>query len=217
MLNGGPVTAGNTVTVNTYGVNTIQYYSLDKAGNQESIHTAEVRIDSEPPEISINGPLTVWMTEPIVLNVVASDALSGISSTVVKLDGATVSSSLSLQPLSMGLGQHIIEVTATDAAGNTTVRNFVLKVTMDVDHLDDLLRLLQELGYFHNKGIYNSLLSKVEQIQKHLGDNNGQVQGASNAFDALEHELNAQDGKHIEATAASLLREVVQLLKQNQD
>jgi hypothetical protein len=189
----------------------------DIGGNQESIHTAEVRIDTVPPEISINGPLTVWMTDPIVLNVVATDVLSGIVSSAVKLDGATVSASLNLQPLSLRLGQHIIEVTATDASGNTAVRTFVLKVIMDIDHLDDLLTLMHELGYFNDNGIYNSLQSKVEQIQNHLGDNNGHVQGASNAFDALDNELNAQDGKLIEATAASLLREVIQHLKQNQD
>jgi hypothetical protein len=207
ILNGGTATAGTTVTVSTYGVNTIQYYGVDAAGNQEAVHTAEVRIDTEAPKISISGPLTVFLTDPIVLNVMISDTLSGVASSVVKLDGAVVSPNINLQPLSLWLGQHTIEITATDAAGNTIVSTFVLKLIMDLDHLDDLLRLLWQLGYFqNNKNSYDSLQSKVAQLQKQLSES--QLKDPQ-IFDAI-----VKEGKYMDSTSAKLLRDAILYLQQ---
>ena len=37
---------------------------------------------------------------------------------------------------------------------------------MDLDHLDEWITYGYDKGYITNKGIYNSLMSKVEGIQK---------------------------------------------------
>lgn len=207
ILNGGSVTAGTSVTVSTNGVNTIQYYGVDAAGNQETAHTAEVRFDPQAPEISISGPLTVFLTDPIVLNVSISDALSGVASSVVKLDGIVVSPSINIQPLSLWLGDHIIEVTATDAAGNTIVRTFVLKVIMDIDHLDDLLDLLKQLGYFQkHKNHYDRLQNEVAQLQNQLTES--QLKDPR-IFDSLINE-----GNYMKSSDIKILQDAIQYLKQ---
>ncbi|BFT72840.1 OmpL47-type beta-barrel domain-containing protein [Paenibacillus sp. P36] len=205
-LNGGTPSAGTSVTVSTYGVNTIYYYSTDIAGNQEAGHSVEVRYDPQAPEINIAGPLTVYWTDPIVLNVGISDALSGVASSKVKMDGVIVSPNINLQPLNLWLGQHTIEVTASDHAGNTIVRTYVLKVIMDLDHLDDLLRLLWNLGYFKNQTVYNSLQTAVAVLQKLVNQN--QLKDPT-FFDAA-----IRDSKYVDSATAKMLQDALQFLQQ---
>ncbi|UKS24754.1 PA14 domain-containing protein [Paenibacillus sp. HWE-109] len=205
-LNGGLPAVGNSVTIATYGVNTVNYYSVDAAGNQEIPHSVQVRYDPEPPLLTMSGPLTVYLTDPIVPNLIVSDPLSGVASTIVKLDGAVVPTNLNLPPLSLWLGQHTLEVTATDLAGNQIVRTFVIKVIMDLDHLDDLLRLLWQLGYFQHQDTYNSLQNKVTQLQKLLNQNQ--------LKDPKIFEVWVQDGKLLDDASANVLRNAIQQLQQ---
>lgn len=50
-VDGGPTQKGNTFTLSTEGVHTIDYYSTDNAGNVEAGRTAEVKIDKTNPTI----------------------------------------------------------------------------------------------------------------------------------------------------------------------
>lgn len=206
LLNGGTPTPGTSVTVNTYGVNTLHYYSVDAAGNQEANHTAEVLLDPHAPEINISGPLTVFWTDPIVLQVGITDPLSGVASSMVKLDGIVVGPTINLQPLSLWLGQHTIAVTATDSVGNTITRNFVLKVIMDLDHLDDLIRLLWNLGFFQSQSTYNSLLNKVTLLQKLF--NQSQLKDPA-IFDVV-----TKDSKYTDSATSKQLRDAINYVQQ---
>ncbi|MNW11339.1 hypothetical protein D3C71_2087710 [compost metagenome] len=85
--------------------------------------------------------------------------------------------------------------------GNTVVRTYTLKVVMDLDHLDDLIRLLWNLGYFH-KSTYNPQ-SRIEQT--------------SNPLDTLEQLLNEQGSVSMDETTSERIREVINYLKQNQE
>lgn len=205
-LNGGTTRAGTSVTVNTYGENTIHYYSIDAAGNQETSHTAVVRFDPQAPAINLTVPLSVYWTDPIVMNIGITDALSGVASSNVTLDGAVVGSNINLPPLSLWLGQHTIVVTATDIAGNTIVRTFVLKVVMDLDHLDDLLRLLWNLGYFQNQNVYNSLQNTVAVLQRLLGQ--------SQLKDPTFFDTAIKDGKYVDSATTKMLQDALLFLQQ---
>jgi hypothetical protein len=54
-IDGGAQQEGTTFTVQN-GQHTIEYWSVDNAGNEESHKTATVTVDTEPPTISITEP-----------------------------------------------------------------------------------------------------------------------------------------------------------------
>lgn len=97
----GSSARGNTITLSGDGIYTIKYFSIDNAGNAESIKTAasKVNIDTTPPVMSgaastqpnPNG----WYSADVVVNFIASDALSGIKTapqgTVISSEGTSLS------------------------------------------------------------------------------------------------------------------------------
>jgi len=95
----------------TEGVHTLEYWSVDNAGNEESHHTIPVQIDKTPPTIQANrspGPNAQgWNNSTVTVSFVCADALSGIASCepdhVIAAEGAN-------QP---------VDGTATDNAGNS--------------------------------------------------------------------------------------------------
>ncbi|OPA73631.1 hypothetical protein BVG16_27900 [Paenibacillus selenitireducens] len=196
-----PFVQGNTIEITNEGVHTIKYYSTDKAGNQEDLKSATVKIDLTGPVITSTVSMAVYQTDAIQLQFAITDSLSGVSNSVVKLDDATIANPATLSPLSLSVGNHNIQVSAQDIAGNSSLNDFTLQVVMDTDHLDELVNLGVENNWITNDGIAQSLLSKVKNIQ------NVQDKGESieNALNSLENEVRAQTGKHIDSAYAQLL------------
>jgi hyaluronoglucosaminidase len=76
---------------------------------------------------------------------------------------------------------------------------------ISIDSLDEELILAHNQGLITNKGILNSLLAKVDQIQKAAGDE----KQTENGLNALKNEVQAQNGKHIDKDYAALLLEIL--------
>ena len=188
-LDGAPYAEGNTIHVTDEGVHTLSYYSVDKAGNKEAVKTIEVKIDKTAPEVVPTDSMHAYLTDAIRLGFDVKDALSGVASSSVKLDHEDVANPVVFEPLSLSLGDHTVDVTAADQAGNVTVQSFKLHVSMDAQHVKDLLKLGKDQGSIHNDGVYTSLLAKTDRSQ----------------WKALENETRAQSGKHIESGFAKLL------------
>ena len=93
----GTTHEGTTVAVIGEGVHTLEFWSIDFAGNEEIHHTQTVRIDKTAPSIdhtptpapNANG----WNNTPVDITFHCSDALSGIAScsdpTTFASDGAS--------------------------------------------------------------------------------------------------------------------------------
>ena len=100
-----------TITVSTEGVSSIQYKSIDNAGNEETPKSVEIKIDKTAPTISGSrspGPNGFgWNNGDVTVSFTASDSGS---------DLASVTSPVTL--MSEGEGQSV-SGTATDVAGNT--------------------------------------------------------------------------------------------------
>lgn len=200
-VDGAPYAEGRTIAVESEGVHTIRYYSIDAAGNEEAVRTATVRIDRSGPDVEANVTGSVYQTAPITISVRVTDSLSGVASAVYELDGNAAGNPVVFDPLALSVGTHLLRVTATDNAGNTSSKSFAFDVIVGIDQLDDILRTAGDKGWISNPGILQSLLAKADSVQKKRGDKEQALQ----ALQALEHEVSAQSGKHIETGFASLL------------
>ncbi|MDQ3974789.1 MAG: PxKF domain-containing protein [Actinomycetota bacterium] len=83
-LNGGDAQTGYGVTLSAEGVHTLEYWSVDKAGNVEAPKTVEVKIDRTPPRIThFQSPARNghgWNNSDVTVTFECSDEQSGIAS-----------------------------------------------------------------------------------------------------------------------------------------
>ncbi|MED4204522.1 discoidin domain-containing protein [Neobacillus mesonae] len=91
------------------------------------------------------------------------------------------------------------------SAAEFSLHSKVQAPQVTIDGLDEELKIAFNLGLITNKGILNSLLAKVDQLQKASGDEK-QFQ---NGLTALVNEIQAQSGKHIDKNYAALLLEII--------
>jgi len=113
-LDGGAEVDGRTPSMTSEGIHTINYYSVDNAGNVENVKTTYVRIDRTAPEISgsrtpapnIHG----WNNSNVTVSFSCSDVYSGLGASACP--GPTTFTT-------DGAGQSVAG-TVTDNAGNST-------------------------------------------------------------------------------------------------
>ncbi|WP_248927470.1 OmpL47-type beta-barrel domain-containing protein [Paenibacillus hamazuiensis] len=106
---------GSVIHLAGEGVHSLRYYSVDAAGNRESEHATTVKIDKTAPVVGWQGVVDGQSyTGPVTPTALASDALSGVASVELELDGQPWTSGTAID----GAGEHTLKVTATDYAGN---------------------------------------------------------------------------------------------------
>lgn len=190
-VNGGDwTTIHGPVTLTEEGMYQVDYRSKDRYGNAEATKRLTVGIDRTAPVVRISGPLTVWQTDPLNLPVSISDSLSGVSDSTVKLDGTIAGNPLQADPATLAAGNHVIEVTAEDLAGNVTANTYTLKVSIDTARLKDLIRIGVRNGSISDANWSQSLLAKADK---------------PGSLTALRNEAEAQSGKKIGKAFADLL------------
>jgi hypothetical protein len=119
-LDGGAQVAGTSITVTTVGSHTIEFWSVDVAGNIEAHHTtsftitAPVPVDTTAPVTTSNAIATYVSSAAIRLT--ATDAGSGVAATYYKLDGGAQVAGTSIS--TSVVGTHTIEFWSVDVAGN---------------------------------------------------------------------------------------------------
>ncbi|OAB37012.1 hypothetical protein PMSD_09410 [Paenibacillus macquariensis subsp. defensor] len=154
IVNDGEEQTGNSVVLMEEGIHKLEYWSEDKAGNVEERHTATVKIDKTGPNLKIGlDPTTLWPANHKMVKVNAlldsSDALSGIKSVVLtsitsnepdseegdiqaNLGSEDTSFSLRASRSGGGTGRvYTVTYTATDLAGNQTVKTSTVTVPHD--------------------------------------------------------------------------------------
>ncbi len=117
----GEQTYTEEFTVSTEGIHDLYYYTVDVAGNIESEHSIQFKIDTVRPTISaeLNGVEgeSGWFTSSVLVDLRGSDVESGIDFIMYQLDGAgwqTYHSSFEVS----AEGEHQIAFYASDHAGN---------------------------------------------------------------------------------------------------
>jgi hypothetical protein len=117
-VDGSEYTEGTSFSVSEEGVHDVKFYSTDAAGNKEEVKTAQVKIDKTAPVLSWNLEDEVTLGSELAISYEASDALSGIASEKLTVNGEEVANGDSVlfdQP-----GVYTIQVTVIDAAGWTS-------------------------------------------------------------------------------------------------
>ena len=84
MINGGGMQPGTSFNLTSDGIYTIKYWSVDKAGNAETAHTATVKIDQTAPTITHQQAPTAnlagWNKSDVTVTFTCADNLSGVKS-----------------------------------------------------------------------------------------------------------------------------------------
>ena len=117
--------------VDTFGVHTVGYRSIDTNGDTELTQTCVVRIDPVPPILTVTGvDLTgrYWSTTPVKMSLWAPevDHLSGMAGIRCSVDGGNPTPGIEYWPLDrrtygtllIGEGVHQVSAISVDNAGN---------------------------------------------------------------------------------------------------
>ena len=128
LLAGGVWAAGNTVTLASDGIHTVDFRATDRAG-LPSTTSRTVKVDQTDPVITLSPSGTLgsnnWYTSSVTLSLSAQDAISGVVSLEYSLNGGSwvLGNSLTLTD-----GEHTVVVRATDAAGNQSTTSKTIRV-----------------------------------------------------------------------------------------
>jgi hypothetical protein len=113
-VNGGSAQVYTGPITLTDGRYTIQYWSVDVAGNVETAHTILIKVDHRPPTVTITGVANgarYMLGTALNPNFTATDDLSGVAISMGVLTRPGTAS---------GAGAYTFTASATDNAGNTT-------------------------------------------------------------------------------------------------
>ncbi len=122
-VDAGATTAGTSVSLSTEGDHTVDYWSVDKAGNTEAAHTVHVRIDKTAPTIGHSfTPAgyhdSDWTNAPVSVTFSCTDqGGSGLASCSAPVTESTE-------------GTSTVSGTATDGAGNTATDTATIRIDL---------------------------------------------------------------------------------------
>ena len=119
-VDGGAWQTGTELTLTSSTTHTIEYHSIDNAGNEELPHSLEVKIDTLPPTTKMQTSGTVgedsWYVSSVQVTLNASDSASGVAETYHRVDGGSWLTGLTFPIETDGI--HQVEFYSEDAAGN---------------------------------------------------------------------------------------------------
>ncbi len=111
---------------------TIEYYSIDNAGNMESVKLASCKVDVVPPVTTVrihgiwgeNG----WLKKLDYIEFKATDDMSGVTAVYCRVNGG--SWFVCSMPITLSFdGEHVIEYYSVDYAGNAEdVKEVIVKL-----------------------------------------------------------------------------------------
>ncbi len=124
-IDGGAETTGTTVYVTQAGSHTLEFWSVDVAGNAESPRNSVTFVvdDLVAPTTSSDAVGSYSNEATITLTARDNDGGSGVANTFYVLDGGSETTGSAVGVSSAG--EHTLEFWSVDAAGNAEARNAV--------------------------------------------------------------------------------------------
>jgi len=130
VLDGGSQTAGTMVNVSVVGNHTLEFWSVDVAGNVEAHNSVSFTVTAPLPTPDTIAPVTLsnalaTYVSSAVINLSATDNVggSGVAATYYVLDGGSQTAGT---VVTVGtVGDHTLAFWSVDAAGNTETANTV--------------------------------------------------------------------------------------------
>jgi outer membrane protein assembly factor BamB len=129
---GGPNFYGGPFLIPGEGTHTLEYWSVDIAGNIETHKTRIVRIDGTPPvtlaTVSGTAGVNGWYRSAVQISLSATDNLIGVMGSFYRIDGGVVQTYLGPFVFSTA-GQHTIEYWSIDNLNNIeATHSLVIKI-----------------------------------------------------------------------------------------
>jgi len=121
------------IVITSEGYHNIVAYSIDMVGNTGAISLAQVSIDTQRPELTINEANgTVFNSLPAKITWDASDSMSGLDHIEVSVDGGSFTRLPAARKQysfsSLSDGNHVATVLAFDKAGHMTTKEISFSV-----------------------------------------------------------------------------------------
>jgi hypothetical protein len=122
-IDGGAWNTGNTFTVSGNGIHTVEYYSVDNAGNEEEHHSVVIKIETTttPPTTthSLSGTMgeNGWYVSNVVVTLTATDDVSGVDYTKYRIDSGSWQTYSAPFTVSTN-GEHTVDYYSVDNVGN---------------------------------------------------------------------------------------------------
>ncbi|WP_342429526.1 fibronectin type III domain-containing protein [Neobacillus sp. FSL H8-0543] len=113
-VNGAEFVEGASFVVSESGVNTVQFYSVDNAGNVEAVKTVEVKVDKAPP-VTTSNVTDQWVKE-FNVELSATDDFSGVDKTYYSVNGSEYVRGTSFVVSEPGVNR--VSFFSVDKAGN---------------------------------------------------------------------------------------------------
>jgi hypothetical protein len=205
-LNGGAWLRYNgPFAIAAQGTTTVRARATDRAGNVENPGASTTfMIDSIPPAISLSAPASIeyLQTDSLQVSFGVTDSLSGVANMAATLDGTAVSNGQTIQLLTLSLGNHIVSVSASDRAGNTSSRGVGFTIVATIDTLIGATNTFIAAGQI-DASVGRSLLSKLGDAKQALS--RGNLAAARGKIADFRNQVSAQAGQAISPAAAQLL------------
>lgn len=131
VLDGGLRAAGTSVTVGAPGNHTLEFWSIDKAANEELPHkSVSFLVDPIAPTTTSDARAFYNGTATVKLSGIDNAGGCGVANTYYKLDGSTQTSGTIVSASSAG--QHTVEFWSRDALGNSETPHKTATFTIDL-------------------------------------------------------------------------------------
>ncbi|MEX1157302.1 MAG: hypothetical protein WEC79_00040 [Thermomicrobiales bacterium] len=172
----------------------------------EATKTLTYVLDTTAPVITITSPPagSVFDTDDfsnIAYTVSDGGIGSGVASDAVTFDGDAATNGQQLDMFFLDPGVHTIVVSSVDNLGNASEETRLFEVHATAESLASNLTRAFEMDLLKNKGIYNSLHSKMQAAD--AAHDRGQHATEWNLLNAFVNQLEAQRGKGIDLTTAN--------------
>ena len=173
--------------------------ATDLSGNTASVSTM-VRIDKTAPTFTWTGATSYTIDQTVALSCATNETLSGVDPAI-----ASHCDSASGPATAFGPGTFTLTAAATDRAGNSGSASRTFAVTVDSASLCRLTRALVT-----SEDVANGLCDKLTAAADALA--RGNVKAHDNQLAAFASQVNAQRGKSISDSDATLLLSLAALL-----
>jgi len=187
------------------GSTTVRARATDRAGNAENPWASSTfKIDSVGPALSLSSPGATEYphTASVQVSFAASDALSGLANVAADLDGVAMTNGQTIQLLTLGLGTHILTVSASDRAGNSSATGVGFTVVATIDTLIGAVNSFVSAGQI-DASVGKSLLVKLNDAKQALA--RGSVTAARGKLSDFKSQVSAKSGQGIAPSAAQVL------------
>lgn len=181
----------------------------DLAGNEANDTQNNINIDKTVPSVSINSPAGTVSTQTVPIDIPINDNTSGIDTYSYTIDDTSLDKSASSLNLTYYQpGDHLLNITATDKAGNNTTKSGSFTYSPVVKSLSNGVSVMYSDGNITKLG--SSITDKLTQAQSYIDAKN--YAQARSALQALTNQVQAQIDIHITADAGNILISQIQYL-----